>query len=137
MSRNKMSLDFDGFIQLSEKLMKLGGDLERTTEKALKKSFDAVTPGIESAITPHKLTGKTQSTLRKDGTVKWDGSVAEVPVGFDISGGGLPSIFLMYGTPHMKPDRKLYNSIYGAKTRKKVKELQAETFSEELGKVLK
>lgn len=136
MSRNKMSFEFDGFIQLSEKLMKLGGDLERTTEKALKKSFEAVTPGIESAITPHKLTGTTQSTLRKDGTVKWNGSVAEVPVGFDISGGGLPSIFLMYGTPHMKPDRKLYNSIYGAKTRKRVRELQAQIFSDELGKVL-
>lgn len=136
MSRNKMNLDFDGFIQLSEKLIKLGGDLERTTEKALKKSFEAVTPGIESAITPHKLTGKTQSTLRKNGTVKWTGSVAEVPVGFDISGGGLPSIFLMYGTPHMKPDRKLYNSIYGAKTRKKVKELQAEVFGNELRKVM-
>ncbi len=137
MSRNKMKLEFDGFIELSEKLLKLGADLEKTTETALKKSFDAVTPGIESAITPHKLTGKTQSTLRKNGTVKWAGSVAEVPVGFDISGGGLPSIFLMYGTPHMKPDRKLYNSIYGANTRKKVKELQAGVFSDELGKVMK
>ena len=137
MSKNKMSLEFDGFIQLSEKLLKLGGDLEGVTEKALKKSFDAVTPGIEAAIEPHKLTGKTQSTLRRTGDVKWTGTIAEVPVGFDISGGGLPSIFLMYGTPHMKPDRKLYNSIYGAKTKKKVKELQAAAFSEELEKVMK
>lgn len=49
-------------------------------------------------------------------------------VGFDITAGGtyngLPSIFLMYGTqlygqPHIKPDRNLYNAVYGAATKKK------------------
>jgi hypothetical protein len=56
-------------------------------------------------------------------------------------GGGLPSIFLMYGTqlygqPHIQPDRNLYNAVYGAAVRKQIREIQEKAFSQVLNEVM-
>ena len=73
--------------------------------------------------------------------MEWTGDTASVGVGFDISGGGLPSIFLMYGTklhgqPHITPDRKLYDAVYGAKTRKEISKIQESAFQKVLERVM-
>ena len=83
---------------------------------------------MQSTIAPHRRTGDTEESLKRNADVTWIGTAAEVEVGFDIDNGGLPSVFLMYGTPKMKPDRKLYNAIYGAKTKKEIAELQEKEF---------
>ena len=44
--------------------------------------------------------------------------------------GGLPSIFLMYGTPRMKKDSKVYNAVYGKKTMDEVSMIQALIFAD-------
>lgn len=67
-------------------------------------------------------------TLDPYETLNVHGVVASVEVGFSIRAGGLPSIFLMYGTPRMRPDKALYNAIYGASTLRAVSEKQAEVF---------
>ncbi|MFR3520381.1 MAG: hypothetical protein ACLTT4_18380, partial [Coprobacillus cateniformis] len=72
---------------------------------------------------------KTVGTLIRENGVTWEGFVATVDVGFRIREGGLPSIFLMYGTPKMKKDTKLYNAIRGAKTKKYIYELQTEAMT--------
>ena len=106
----------------------LEADIEPVVEDALKKSAEYVTEQADVAIAKHDLTGATHESLVKDAEVKWMGTTAEIKVGFDISNGGLASIFLMYGTPTMKPDKNLYSAIYGAKTKKAVKELQEKAF---------
>ena len=135
--RNKLTIDFKGFEEYMEKLDKLGADTKKITDKALQKSYDAVTPEIETAINPHKLTGATEKSLAKNEKVEWEGTTAYIKVGFNISNGGLASIFLMYGTPKITPDRKLYNSVYGTKTKNKVRKIQEEVFHEELKKVMR
>lgn len=136
MARNKLTISFDGFDEIMEKLDRATADTKEITEKALQKSYDIVTPNIEKAIEPHHLTGQTEQSLAKNERVEWEGTKAYIKVGFNISKGGLPSIFLMYGTPRMQPDKKLYNSIYGSSTKKKVKKVQEEIFQEELRKVI-
>ena len=61
---------------------------------------------------------------------------ANISVGFDIKQGGLPSIFLMYGTPRMKKDTKLYADVYGKKAQERIKKAQEETFQKGIKKLL-
>lgn len=134
--RNRLTVNFTGFSEYMEKLERLGSDTKGLVDKALKESFNAVTPGIESAIHSHEFTGETEGSLVKNADVKWSGNVGSVEVGFDIPHGGLPSIFLMYGTPRMRPDMTLYNSIYGTATKNKVKKVQQEIFDEEMRRAM-
>ena len=131
----KMRLEFAGFEEMAERLDKLGGDLKKTTEKALIETHKLLTPKVEEAFKRHdvKYSHDTMKSLKKDPKVEWSGSTAEIGVGFKISEGGFPSIFIMYGTPRMQPDKKVYNSIYG--NRKKVRELQEKIFAEEIAKL--
>ena len=131
----KLRLEFAGFEEMAERLDKLGGDLKKTTEKALIETHKLITPKVEEAFRKHdvKYSHETMKSLKKDPKVEWNGSTAEIGVGFKISEGGFPSIFIMYGTPRMQPDKKVYNSIYGNK--KKVKELQEGIFAEEIAKL--
>lgn len=134
--KNRLTVDFTGFREYMERLERLGSDTKGLVDKALKESFETVTPGIEKAIEPHKFTGETEASLVKNADVKWQGNVGSVEVGFDITHGGLPSVFLMYGTPRMKPDMNLYNSIYGSATKSKVRKAQQAVFEEEMRRVM-
>lgn len=153
--KNRLSIDFKGFQEYYEKLDRMGTDIKKVTEEALEKSFRTVTPGIQAAIAPHsvRFTGATEDSLVKEPNVKWDGNTGSVKVGFDITNGGLPSIFLMYGTPRhgvenqygkasgshpgMAVDQTLYNSIYGTSTKNKVRKVQKEVFDKALQEALK
>ena len=134
MSKNKIGLNFKGFEEYAERLDKLGGDLRKATEKALQETYDYITPKLEKDIKKHRLTGATERSLNKNAKVSWSGSTAEIKVGFKIHDGGLPSIFLMYGTPRMHKDQNLYNDAFGSKTKKEVARLQQEVFAEAIKK---
>lgn len=131
----KAYLEFEGFDKAIARLTKLGGNTKSTTEKALKKTHEIITDKAEKAIRPHKETGATEKSLYREGKVDWAGTLASVNVGFSISKGGLASIFLMYGTPRMKKDQNLYNSVWGTATRKEVLNAQEEIFFEEIRKL--
>lgn len=141
MTKKKWSIDFKNFEEMAEKLDGLGGDLKATADKALQKSHDYVTERLEKDMKPHNKTHKTERSLMKDEKVEWSGNIAEIHVGFNISHGGLPSIFLMYGTPRHAPnhpgqqaDKKLYNDVYGSATKRKIQKLQEEIFAEAIKK---
>lgn len=136
MARNKFQLEFKGFGELCKRLEELGGDLRETTEKALQNTHDHITPKLHEDMVRHHRTGNTEGSITDDAKIEWNGDIASIKVGFYISNGGLASIFLMYGTPRHKPDRQLYNDIYGTKTKKEVAELQEKTFSRAISKRL-
>ena len=130
--KNRVRLQFDGFQEYAERIDKLNGDLKSIMTEALVESKKLVTPGIKKRMEKHHRTGVTESTINDINEVTWNGSIGEIKIGFDISNDGLPSIFLMYGTPRMKKDTALYNSIYGSKIKKQISELQKEIFEREL-----
>ena len=134
MAKN-FSLDFSDFLDYAYKVSELGGSelLKQATENALKATDEYLTPEIEKAMqaSPYNFdrTGKTAGTLDKDYSVEWSGTKATAKVGFRISKGGLASIFLAYGTPHIKPDIKLKNALKGTgKYKKEIEELQKAEF---------
>ena len=140
MARNKMEISLQGMDAYIKQLSTVEGAVKRATENALKKSQELIAQQVTAAIEPHNKTGKTAASIIRDKPVEWTGSMAKVPVGFDIGetdgkkkNDRLASIFLMYGTkihgqPHEKPDRNLYNAIYGKATKAKIKELQEQAF---------
>lgn len=136
MAKNKLTVDFSNFLEYAEKLDQLGGDLRATAEEALQESKDYVTENIEADMKSHKRTGRTEASINEDSKVIWEGMTASIDVGFNIKHGGLASIFLMYGTPKMAKDQKLYNDVYGTGTKKKIKEMQEKIFQEAIKKRL-
>jgi len=128
----KMELEFDGFDDVINRLKKMEGDTKKVSEKALAKTFELVTPKIQSAMAPHNDRGITAESIVTSPHIEWAGSVGSVDIGFDIPNGGLPSVFLMYGTPKMTPDRKLYNAVYGNKTKQLVHDAVEEIFYNEI-----
>ena len=139
---NRVSFEFPMFDTLRKQLEEIGGNaLDNAVEKALIESHSYVTKQLENAIAPHNRTGKTAGTIDKVPEVIKAGTEYYTDVGFDIGAGGLPSIFLMYGTqvhgqPHIAPDRSLFNAIYGAATKKQVQAIQEQAFFETIEEVM-
>ena len=129
---NKTRIEFEGFEEVIARLTKLDGDIKGVTEKALRETHKVITKKAETAIAPHKETGATEKSLKRNAEIEWVGTLASVETGFSIRQGGLPSIFLMYGTPRMKKDQNLYNVFFGNKTKKEIMELQETIFYDEI-----
>lgn len=156
MAKNKWGIKFDGFTELSERYMKLGGDLKEIATDCLEFIPAKVNPGLKTAINKHRRTGQTARSLYENGKVEWAGDVGTIHAGFDISHGGLPSIFLMYGTarhvpanqygtpkragarenPGIKADKKLYNAIYGNTIQKEIADEQEKIYTTAINKAL-
>ncbi|MBO4520708.1 MAG: hypothetical protein J5787_05825 [Alphaproteobacteria bacterium] len=157
MAKNKgWGINFEGFTNLSERYQKLGGDLKKIADECLEFIPAKVNPGLDKAISKHKRTGKTAKSLVKGQKPTWTGDTATIQVGFDISHGGLPSVFLMYGTakhtprnqygtpkragakdnPGIKADKNLYNAIYGAQFQKEISAEQEKIYTDAIQKRL-
>lgn len=143
MAKNKLSLDFPMYDHLKQQLEKAGGNaLKTAVDKALTESARYTDEELEKAIAPHRKSGRTEKSLEGESRPEWSGTNASIDVGFDISNGGLPSIFLMYGTkvhgqPHVKPDKKLYNAVYGSRVKNQVHKIQEEAFFSIVSKVMR
>lgn len=118
--RNTLRLDTSGFEELIVKLESLQGDVKNAVTDALMQAAETVRDDTADAMRnenmPHQgiySTGKTKLTVVQP-SVKWEGTVATAPVGFDYGEPGAGGL-LISGTPRMQPNRKL-EQIY---TRKK------------------
>lgn len=134
--KSKFGVTFEGFDELMTQLDGLEGDLKQVTTDCLEVAHETVTPNVHGAMRKHHQTGATEKSIKDNSKVTWEGSTASIDVGFKISDGGLPSIFLMYGTPKMKKDTKLYNSIYGKKVRDEIAEKQQDILNKAISKRL-
>ena len=143
-TKNKLTLDFPMFETLKKQLNEAGGNtLTTAVENALTTSASYIDSQLKAAIAPHRRTGTVEQSLdTHPNQVEWFGSNASVQVGFNLSDGGLPSLFLMYGTkvhgqPHVKPDKKLYNAVYGSRVKNQVHKIQEEAFLSIVSKVMR
>lgn len=138
----RMQILFDGFTDLASKIDKAGESLEEAVDEALTETFDVVQTEVEtsSAIYSSKgggkkgyATGNMYRAIKQDDKVNWNGKVAEISVGFDFGQkGGYHSIFIMYGTPRIAKDTKVYNAIKGTKVRNEVYKKQEEVLQKYL-----
>ena len=140
----KIEIDFSEFERYQQQLEELAGGevVEQAIDDALQQMQQLIADNVDAAMSKHIQTGETKRSIIRDNSVEWTGSVASVDVGFRISDGGFPSIFLMYGTtvhgqPHVAPDRNLYNAVYGSKVRNQIKQIQQEAFEKAIERVMK
>ena len=122
-------------------LEQLEVDVRKTVTDALQEAGQFVTEQARAAIQPHERTGRTEESLIENPPVEWTGTQAAVNVGFDINNGGLPSIFLMYGTkvhgtPRVKKDVSLYNAFYGSETQKKIEQIERDALNAAVEKAM-
>lgn len=133
--KNRVTIDFAGFNDYIAKLDELGSDasMKQGVDVGLKTSKQYVNQQLQTSIQKSNLPAKgkyskgdTEKSINKNFNVEWQGLTCETKVGFDFSKSGLTSVFLMYGTPKMKPVAGLYDAVYGKKTKSKIKALQKE-----------
>ena len=143
MARNRIGLQFDGWEDYIAKLDELGGSqvMKKGVEEALIESKKHTNPLIEKSMSklPAKgkySTGDTEKSIDREMKIDWVGMTGEIKVGFDFKKSGAKSIFLMYGTPRMKPVSGLKSAIYGAKTQKEIAEIQEKVLSDYIKKVM-
>ena len=135
--KSKMAFNFKEMEALADRLEKLGGNLQAACDKALHDTHDYITPNLSSGIARHVATGDTQKSLEKSAHVVWESPlIAYVNIGFDLSK-GWPSIFLMWGTPKMKPDTSLRNAAFGPKVRREVANIQRAALEEAIKNLTK
>ena len=145
MAKNRMGLQFDGWEETITKLNSLAGNsgTAKAVEEALISSKEYVNEQLDKAVISASLpakgkysTGDTRKSINKDSVVQWQGQTASIKVGFDFKKSGTTSIFLMYGTPKMKPAKGLKNAVYGAKTKKEIAEIQSNVISKYIKDVM-
>ena len=145
MARNKIGLHFDGWEEYMAKLDEIGSGeaMKRGVEEALKASKEYVNSVLEQKVTEAKLpakgkysTGETKRSLDSGMEVEWSAMTGEIKVGFDMKKSGLTSIFLMYGTPRMKPVAGLKSAIYGTKTKKAIQSIQEEAMKKVIDQIM-
>lgn len=129
MAKKKFTLSFEGLEEYIQKLESLGENIKPVVNDCLEATHALVTKQAHESMVKHRRSGRTEGSIKDNAEINWEGHIASIDAGFDIANGGLASVFLMYGTPRMKKDTKVYNAIYGVATRKKVAELQKEIFS--------
>ena len=141
MAKNKMSVEIAGLDDYIRQLEAIDENaVERAFDAALLETEQVVRESVTAAMQPHNDTGQTAGTAISGKQPEWTQTMAKAPVGFDIGEADhdqkddrLASVFLMYGTkvhgqPHVAPDRNLYNAVYVAATRRKVRKIQEQAF---------
>lgn len=136
----KMSITFDGFNDLAAAIDHADGDLKSAVNEALTETSEIIKANLipAAAIYDRKgvkgyATGKMYRAIITNDAVTWSGTVASVNGGFKLrQKGGWHSIFVMYGTPRMAKDQKIYNAIKGTKTRKEIAKVQEEIMQKHL-----
>ena len=137
----RMQIIFDGFKDLAYRIDKAGGNVEEAVDDALLQTQDWIQNSLTMAAVPYNAkgrkgyaTGEMFRSIIKDRKIYWKGTVAEVRVGFELET-GFHSIFIMYGTPRIAKDQKIYDAIRGTKTQKEIAQLQEEVMLKHLSLV--
>lgn len=142
MSKNKIGLQISGLEELIATLEENGANIKTATEAALKASKQVVNRHLTQDTTNANFpahgkyaTGALKESIDKDFNVKWEGTTASLNIGYDLKTSGMASIFLMYGTPKMPKVQKLYDDIYGNKTKREVAKVQREAMKKVIKRV--
>ena len=142
MPKNKIGLQFKGFDELIGRLEAAEGDIKKATEAALKASKQVVNEGLNRDTTNANYpaggkyaTGALKRSIDKNFNVKWEGATASLKIGYDFKTSGMASIFLMYGTPKMSKVQKLYDDIYGTRTKRKIAQAQEEAMQKVIDRI--
>ena len=93
----------EGSKELLEQIESMGGNIEKALIKAIEASGRVATLQYRKVIEEHHQTGITEESLVADPKAEVNGSKIVMRTGFNVTKGGLASIYLDRGTPKQKP----------------------------------
>ena len=112
--KNNVILDTSGFEGMLMELESMGANLDHIVSQTLGEAAKRIESDMRAAVVPGKMpargkfwTGTTERSVVHDTTVRKDGNLYWVPVGFDFDLPGAGG-FLIVGTPYMEPVPELY-----------------------------
>ncbi len=139
----KLDLNFGGFDDVLKQINQMGEDAQKVTEDALREAFKIITRKAENAIQKPNLPaqgryshGASERSLVRDPKITWNDTTASVEVGFNIKRGGLPTIFMMYGTPRYMKVQAIYDAFYGDQTEQEIFRVVSDIYQKKLQEVL-
>ena len=119
-----VKIDFKGMDSVLKTINRIGTNAHNAIDKALLDCHELVTKQVDQEMTRYKShTGQMKESIYRDEKVQWYGETARIFAGFDQKKSMHATYMMITGTPYRAPDRKLYNAIYGAKTKKAIKEI--------------
>jgi hypothetical protein len=145
MAKKKNGFDTAALLKYADRLDELGGSdaLKRATAAGMAEAKKEINRQVTTAMQQGNLpaggkysTGDTLDSLDENLAATWNGDIASLPVGFDMSKSGIVSILLMYGTPKMPPVAGLKDALYGKKGKaaaRKAQEAAIQKIIERLG----
>ena len=135
MAKNKIGLQI-GLEEVITSLEKAEADVKGSVGNILEASKQVVTTSLVRDTVKSNFPargkysrGTLAKSIDKNYNVEWQGYTAGINVGYDFKKSGIESIVLMYGTPRMRKAQKLYNDIYGSKTKKEIAAIQQEALN--------
>lgn len=138
-------VQFKGFDEQVQKMYQMvGSELKPVIEDCLKFIPDKINPNLTRDMKRHTKysSGRTLASLETENPITWSGTEASIPVGFHIRRGGLPSVFLMYGTarhapnnPGVQQDVALHDDIMGDRLEKEIANEQKRIYDRGVKKI--
>lgn len=139
MAKKKNGFDTTALLKYADRLDELGGSdaLKRATTAGMAEAKKEINRQVTAAMQRSNLpaggiysTGDTLDSLDENLAATWNGDIASLPVGFDMSKSGITSIVLMHGTPKMRPVTGLKDALYGKKGKAAVRKAQEAAIQE-------
>lgn len=143
MAKNKYALDFEGFLDLADKVEQMNdrNTLTYVAKNALDESKKYVQKAVDEAMSlstryhykkgEKYATGRMLESSKKVSGIESDvvGTRVTAYIGFDLAESP-EAVFALYGTPHKNKDAVLYRAVKvkGA-IRKNVDKIQAQVFN--------
>lgn len=138
MAKNTIQLSTKGFEEYIEKLDGLNADLQSIITDALEQAAETVQDDTLDALDKENLPAKgeysqgdTEDSVIRNPKVKWSGTVAEIPVGFDFTKPGAGGL-LISGTPRMQPATELNRIYRGKKYMRQIHNDMVDVFQDEI-----
>ena len=134
MAKNRKVLTLYGFDELVKQIEEAGGAIDKAAESAVASSSQLVRSDLKKFMssTPKNKTGRTVKSLRPVQVESYRGRI-ESKVGFDISKGGIASVFWEHGSPRRQPQTKFIAKAFGNK--KKLQKAQEEALIKVLSRI--
>ena len=141
---HKCELKIEGMDELIAKFDKMSkGALEPAIEEGLKDVQDYVNERLDKVYVDKNLPaqgkfsyGDTKKSIVRDHAVEIDRKALAIKLGFNHKESGLVSLYLIYGTPRMRPAKGLYAVFNGKKSRREAKEIFEKRVQEEIEKIM-
>lgn len=133
--KRKNGFDISALQKCGERLEELGGSeaLKRAAQAGMATAKQEINKTVAAALATSNLpaggkysTGETLQSLDKTMEATWEGNLATLPLGFDMSKSGITSILLLHGTPKMRPVAGLADALTGKSARSAARKAQEE-----------